>query len=602
MAAFNKAVLTANGNRLLIAALSGNPIEFIRLETGSGIYDGTENLSVMEGLKNKQQEFPFFRYEREMDKSVTLVAMISNEGLDMGYRMTEIGIYGKMKDSDEEVLYSIATAVTDEADFWAPFNGVYPSKMVLYYHVTMSPDATPCIVMEDNTVLAEIAAESNRAHAAELLLSNQIAEGVYGALTDAKAYADRIYTQASGYTDERISELINGAPSTLDTLKEIADAMQENESVMEALETAIGSKASEIEYQEHAANKTIHILESERNGWNEAVEKMQELGRELEEIRVSFQNGCSLIAGKLTACGADTPGNTSPETIAVKIQMIYDDRYRAGAAEAMVGNATASQVLAERTFTNSVGSGQTGTMPNRGAVSQTLNCGGSYTVPAGYHSGSGKVTANSLASQTSANAAAANISSGKTAWVNGVKVTGTGADNTTNYNNGYSAGRTQGRNDVKNSPNSYGLYTKTQYDANYTGGYNAGVTAADGRVNVNSVNYKTGYDQGHVAGTNEGYRSGYDDGVNHVKNNPGSYSLYTKAQYDANYSSGYNAGMAAVMKNLQVRAKAHSRDGVCYFYVRVYNTSGWGLMFDGGGNDMAAKDGSGYVTLGTFST
>ena len=42
------------------------------------------------------------------------------------------------------------------------------------------------------------------------------------------------------------------------------------------------------------------------------------------------------------------------------------------------------------------------------------------------------------------------------------------------YNNGYNSGRTQGQNDVKNSPNSYGLYTKSQYDTNYNNGYNSG--------------------------------------------------------------------------------------------------------------------------------
>lgn len=69
----------------------------------------------------------------------------------------------------------------------------------------------------------------------------------------------------------------------------------------------------------------------------------------------------------------------------------------------------------------------TGTMANNGAVSQAINAGGSYTIPAGYHNGSGKVTGNTLASQTSANAAAGDIASGKTAWVNGTKVTGTGS-------------------------------------------------------------------------------------------------------------------------------------------------------------------------------
>ena len=40
-------------------------------------------------------------------------------------------------------------------------------------------------------------------------------------------------------------------------------------------------------------------------------------------------------------------------------------------------------------------------MANRGAVSATINPGGSYTIPAGYHNGSGKVTANSVISAIS---------------------------------------------------------------------------------------------------------------------------------------------------------------------------------------------------------
>ncbi len=47
-----------------------------------------------------------------------------------------------------------------------------------------------------------------------------------------------------------------------------------------------------------------------------------------------------------------------------------------------------------------------------------------YTIPKGYHNGNGKVTANSLASQTSASARASDILSEKNAWVNGSLVNG----------------------------------------------------------------------------------------------------------------------------------------------------------------------------------
>lgn len=45
------------------------------------------------------------------------------------------------------------------------------------------------------------------------------------------------------YTDQKVGQLVNGAPETLDTLKEIADAMAQNKNVVDALNAAIGTKA-----------------------------------------------------------------------------------------------------------------------------------------------------------------------------------------------------------------------------------------------------------------------------------------------------------------------------------------------------------------------
>lgn len=67
----------------------------------------------------------------------------------------------------------------------------------------------------------------------------------------------------------------------------------------------------------------------------------------------------------------------------------------------------------------------TGTMTNNGAYTKTIACGESVTVPKGYHNGSGKISVKSLKDQTSGNATAAQILTGKTLWVNGSLVTGT---------------------------------------------------------------------------------------------------------------------------------------------------------------------------------
>lgn len=66
-------------------------------------------------------------------------------------------------------------------------------------------------------------------------------------------------------------------------------------------------------------------------------------------------------------------------------------------------NFTSDKLLTGYSANNSNGEKVNGTMLNNGAKTATLNCGATYTIPAGYHNGSGKVTANSLATQMANN-------------------------------------------------------------------------------------------------------------------------------------------------------------------------------------------------------
>lgn len=63
-----------------------------------------------------------------------------------------------------------------------------------------------------------------------------------------------------------------------------------------------------------------------------------------------------------------------------------------GGVDLDVTTAQAGDILAGKVIVGPDGEPLTGTMPNRGAVSQVLPINGSYTIPAGYHNGSGKVT------------------------------------------------------------------------------------------------------------------------------------------------------------------------------------------------------------------
>ena len=135
-------------------------------------------------------------------------------------------------------------------------------------------------------------------------------------------------------------------------------------------------------------------------------------------IEDNIHNGKAVIAESVTNKGVPTTSDQGFSEIAANIDSI----------KTASGNATANQVLEGATFTNDSGSELTGTMANNDAINGTVNCGDSYTIPAGFTTG-GKVIANSLASQTSATATAVDILKDKTAWVGGTKLTGTMANN-----------------------------------------------------------------------------------------------------------------------------------------------------------------------------
>lgn len=74
--------------------------------------------------------------------------------------------------------------------------------------------------------------------------------------------------QSNNYTDTKIAELIDDAPETLDTLKEIAEAFAENDTVIEAINGAIGTKANQTELGTHINNNVIHVTQSDKDDLN----------------------------------------------------------------------------------------------------------------------------------------------------------------------------------------------------------------------------------------------------------------------------------------------------------------------------------------------
>lgn len=73
---------------------------------------------------------------------------------------------------------------------------------------------------------------------------------------DVSGAAKQALEDAKGYTDEVITNLIGGAPETLNTLQELAEAMEANAEVADVLEKAIADKADNSALTAHIDNKS----------------------------------------------------------------------------------------------------------------------------------------------------------------------------------------------------------------------------------------------------------------------------------------------------------------------------------------------------------
>ena len=112
----------------------------------------------------------------------------------------------------------------------------------------------------------------------------------------------------------------------------------------------------------------------------------------INEAKKSVSGGKAKVAAAIAGKGIQTAADSTFGTLADNIGKITTLSF--GSADATAG---AAQIL-NGYYAYVKGAKVDGSMPNHGAVSHSLAANGSYTIPAGYHNGGGKVT-QSLATQ-----------------------------------------------------------------------------------------------------------------------------------------------------------------------------------------------------------
>lgn len=170
------------------------------------------------------------------------------------------------------------------------------------------------------TTLAEYgitdAANKSHLHTAEEIGADPVGSAA-DALKQSKEYSDNTYTQATGYTDTQIAQLVNADKTTLSTINEIQKAMSENEDVVTSLSNAIGNKASDVEFQAHSGNNNIHVTVSKTEKWDGYESRLpstatpQKAGIIKPDIVTTNTLSDGTLSAKLKGCIVGQSGSTA---------------------------------------------------------------------------------------------------------------------------------------------------------------------------------------------------------------------------------------------------------------------------------------------------
>lgn len=350
---FGGLILTNIGRNKMAAAISENtPLKFTHIQLGDGYYNGS--FSSKTKLSHMIMEIPVTRIQRN-DDEVLIECDWNSTQAPVGFYLREIGIIG---------------------------NGG-----LCYYDNTREGDSE-FIDPESEAIIKQ------KRFRFTLVVSSDVAVTV--------KISSELYAMA-----EEVDSL---KKSVSDGKKSVADAI-----------TAMGVSTSSTE----DSPATFEVLTDHIRAITPTLT--------LKENTATAKVGSNEVTQQIGySMGGDVVPGTSNMLLFPAGSRIY--ALSDYVMKSLGGNAEAAHVLAGKTFSSNVsGREKAGTMANQGAKTATLTCGGSYIIPAGYHNGAGKVTANSLASQTVVDsgksaAGAAQILTGYQAYVNGSKVSGTMAN------------------------------------------------------------------------------------------------------------------------------------------------------------------------------
>ncbi len=434
MSRYHDTVLTKQGRVLLAKLTKGEcSMELTRAVTGDGAHEVDEDLTQLTALKNQVQSFGISLFRRTDDKLLIRFAVTNYNEDSQGtlandYYIREVGIYAREAGSEEEVLYAVCTA---DVPAFMPAYETSPVTVTFNVYVYAGDGGT--IVLKPDPTAFALADDLNGFMAENERVVNELKKSV----SDGKSLI------ASAITSEGVTTAADAAFATLATNVNTVAANKYNAGKSAGVaETKKGNAvaANVLEGKTFTSNSagvnqtgTMNNYSGKAVPTNTATVNIQDVttGQWSNSTGMGstlrFKPNFSGYVDTSSTIGMECYG-LHPSVVKTGALIGGNGSPAAGALRGTYDKEASKPITADKVLSGHIGfvnGGKiTGTMPNRGAAGKTLSAGGSYTIPAGYHNGSGVVRATDLSSQTRGTATADTIMSNLTAYVNGAKITG----------------------------------------------------------------------------------------------------------------------------------------------------------------------------------
>ena len=171
MSKYKTSKITNSGQELLLNCLANKAeLQFTRIAFGSGEYSTDSGIVAQTALKGEKQSVSISTISVKSSNSVVVSAILSNQGLKTGYRITEIGLFAKDKSntSAQEVLYAICIAEDGYADYFPEYNGYAPTKLLQDFYIEVADASSTTILVDDSVGVSKAYLEENYYSADEI--------------------------------------------------------------------------------------------------------------------------------------------------------------------------------------------------------------------------------------------------------------------------------------------------------------------------------------------------------------------------------------------------------------------------------------------------